>query len=127
MLQTILKTEIQTRGVSVREAARQIRVAHTTLLRVLQGDQIDLETLTKICNWLGVSPAIVLNFEYSNAGSLADELKVFLANNPELEAALSQAIRMVENLHIKRSILDDLLAYITFRISISNSDPGILK
>jgi len=127
MLQTILENEIRTRGISVREAARQIKVAHTTLLRVLRGEQIDFGTLTKICAWIGISPANVLNSEYSIGEHLADELKMFLDNNPELSAALNRVIHEIKSRQLKRTVLDDLLAYITFRISISNDGPAILE
>ena len=123
MFETILANEIRSRGESVRKAAREIGIAHTTLFRVLHGDKIDFDTLTKICNWIGISPANVLDAEYSSTDHLADKLRLFLDNNPVVAAALQEVIGKIENRELKPELMDDLLAYITFRISKSIREP----
>lgn len=47
-------------GKGVREAAAEVGVSPATLSRVENGKVPDLETFSKICNWLGEDPAIYL-------------------------------------------------------------------
>ncbi|HSB96026.1 MAG TPA: helix-turn-helix transcriptional regulator [Spongiibacteraceae bacterium] len=47
-------------GKGIREAAKEVGVSPATLSRVENGKIPDLETFSKICQWIGEDPAIYL-------------------------------------------------------------------
>jgi DNA-binding Xre family transcriptional regulator len=58
----------------IREGAKQIGISPATLVRVEAGRMPDLETFQKICIWLKVNPADILDIPVSDSPS---------ADNPE--------------------------------------------
>ena len=88
MLEIILRKELYERGLSSRSAASEIGVAHTTLLRALRGQSVDVETIVKIANYLGIRPSELINTLDDSGTSLADQLSVLLSRSPELEEQL---------------------------------------
>jgi DNA-binding Xre family transcriptional regulator len=60
----------------LRAAADQIGITHTTLSRVESGKLPDLNTFTKICNWLGVQPNEILGFSSSRTSKAVAALPV---------------------------------------------------
>ena len=54
----LLKEERGKRG--IREVAKEIGISSATLSRVERGKLPDLDTFTKICNWLSIDPGEVL-------------------------------------------------------------------
>ena|SRR5712692_5334670 len=55
----------------IREAAGKIGISPATLVRIEAGRIPDLETFQKVCSWLGVNPAEILDIPV-NAGSLTE-------------------------------------------------------
>ncbi len=49
----------------LREIAKEMGVSHTTLSRIESGRQPDLDTFSKICQWLEINPADILNYNSS--------------------------------------------------------------
>src|SRR6266702_2098100 len=60
----------------LRVAAEQIGITRTTLSRVESGKLPDLNTFTKICNWLGVEPNDILGFSASKNTVAAKSMPV---------------------------------------------------
>jgi DNA-binding Xre family transcriptional regulator len=120
MLQKILETELRTRNLSIRGAARQIGVAHTTIMRIMDGHQIDLETLKLVCIWLSVDPLVVLGIERLDENSLASKLAILLERNPKLAEVLLNGMNSLENGRVDINDLDEVLAFIAFRLQVSN-------
>ena len=54
----------------IREAAREAKVSPATLSRVENGKVPDLETFSKICQWLGEDPAEFLGFKPAHPSTL---------------------------------------------------------
>jgi len=50
-------------GLGVRAAAAEIGTSPATLSRIENGQIPDLETFSKICKWLNVSPSEILGFQ----------------------------------------------------------------
>lgn len=78
-------------GGSVRAAARDIEIAHTTLFRVIDGQSYDLDTLVKVCAWLNVSPCEVLDERVvGKPGRVALNLSMALSKYPALTDAFER-------------------------------------
>jgi transcriptional regulator with XRE-family HTH domain len=54
----------------IREAAKQAKVSPATLSRVENGKVPDLETFSKICQWLGEDPAEFLGIKPAQASAV---------------------------------------------------------
>lgn len=84
LLRSLVRDRLETNRMSIRAAAREIGIAHTTLVRVLDGKMVDYSTMAKINRWirppdnghdLGVN---------STEQELANDLSAFLGNKPGL-------------------------------------------
>lgn len=91
----------------LREVAQEIGISHATLSRIEGGKQPDLETFSKICNWLNINPAKVLNYqENSHSNSPPSKFKhtiavQFRANkdlSPETANKLGEMIILVQKM-----------------------------
>jgi transcriptional regulator with XRE-family HTH domain len=72
-----LKAKRAARG--VREVAREIGVSPATYSRVENGNLPDLETFTKLCEWVELDPNDVLDVKTST-----DRVQVHLRNQKEM-------------------------------------------
>lgn len=121
MLSELLKDEMKQRGISIREAARQIGIAHTTVSRIIKGNQVDLDTVELVSHWLSIDVSNALN-------GLPEETRVvplltsLLDRNPKLKKYLSMAVAELDAGKIEVQDLEDILAYITFRLEISHKN-----
>src|SRR5687768_10090744 len=61
MLQILLENAMREKRLSAREAAEEIKVSHTTILRALKGEAVDVETIIKFANFLNIRPSELLN------------------------------------------------------------------
>jgi len=118
MLNEILKDELTKRGLSTREAAREIGVAHTTVARMLQGITVDIGTLQKTCDWLGIQLSTVLNVEDKSELGLTSKLSMILQKEPGLAGVFAEALDELENGHISADDLADIMGYAAYRINL---------
>ena len=118
MLSQILKDELKQRDISAREAGRQSGVAHTTIIRILEGRNVDLETVKTIGKWLKIDVSNLLNSDNPDKKSIAPTIATFLDKNPRLKFAFMDVISQLQNGEIENHDLDDILAYITFRLDM---------
>jgi hypothetical protein len=89
--------------------------SHSTILRALKGEKVDVDTLIKIANWLGVRPSELLNS--MSETSLADEVAVLLQYSPELEAELKDAVERVKAGQLDPRVIQDVVAFARYRFN----------
>ena len=118
MLDQILKEELAKRGLSIREAAREIGVAHTTVARMVQGITVDIGTLQKTCDWLGIQLSTVLNVEDKSELGLTSKLAMILEKQPELAGVFAEALDELEAGHLTTADLADIMGYAAYRINL---------
>ena len=102
-------------GLSIREVGRQSGLAHTTITRVLAGDNLDLATLTALCKWLGVSTTVAVASLEENA--LLPKVTLFLEANPPLANLFDWAIGRLEEGTISQAALNDVMSYMVYRLT----------
>ena len=126
MLSTLMQQEMQARGLSSHAAAAEIGTSHTTILRAMKGERIDVDTLIKIANWLHIPPSELLNSMVDGAElSTATELAVLLSRSPELEAELKDALERVKAGALDPSAIRDIISFAAYKISTSGDHRNV--
>lgn len=118
MLAGILKDELSKRGLSTRDAARQIGVAHTTVARILNNVPVDIGTLRKVCDYLGLQVSSVLNVEDKSPLGLASKIALVVEKQPELGKVFSDAVDAVVNGELTNDDLADIVGYAAYKINL---------
>lgn len=117
MLQQVLQDAINSRNLSNRKAAREIGIAHTTVMRLLNGEKPSHDTLEKVAEWLGTpKEAFALIGREGNEG-LASKIFLLLNQNPALAKSLEKAADKYVSGAISENDMEDILDYIDFRLS----------
>jgi len=110
MIKSILETRMKEKKLSVRSAAKEIGIAHTTLTRMLVGGNFDLETVFKISEWVGMKPAELLGLE------TGDDVSLLVSAIPGLKEVLTEAVAKIRSGEIDISVLADITSFAKFRI-----------
>lgn len=117
MIQQILQDEIKSRNISAREVARQSGVAHTTIMRILEGKNVDLDTLNKISDWLNVDVSYLVDL--NNKDNVASRIAAVLDKNSQLKVVFLDLIEKLNSQEIDSRDLEDIMVYIAFRLKYS--------
>lgn len=117
MLQTMINDRMRARGMSVREAAREIGVAHTTLNRLLnEKAEVDLATVRLLAAWLGVSLPTALGIDDDNS-DVAVAVTALIEAEPRLADTFVRAAQEVKNGTLTSDDFRDILEYAMFKIN----------
>lgn len=123
MFHWILRTEMEERHVSAREVARQTGVAHTTIIRILQRENVDLDTIKKVCSWLRIDPMYVVNLD---SGQPEKEwlwkLGMMVESYPELNIVMKMAFKNVDNMKFNPKIITEICEFIAFAITMHRNE-----
>jgi transcriptional regulator with XRE-family HTH domain len=114
MIKELLDAKVRERGLSYRTAAAEIGVSHSTVMRVLKGGPADVPTLLKICKWLNVEPAMILNSE-ENASAQAVFSSIAEAT-PGLMDVLQGATEDFKEGLLTAEDLEEITSFIAFRL-----------
>lgn len=115
MLGKLLVEAIERRGISQREAARQIGISHTTLVMVKKGRPLEVNTAYLICQWLGV-PLTTAVEEVSDADRMMSRMTTLLKTAPELEQIFAIAAQEVEKGSLSPDDFKEIMAFAAFKI-----------
>ena len=125
MLGTLLRDEMRHQGLSVRSAAKAIGVAHTTVQRALDGENLDLSTSEKICKWLKIPLSQLIDTNSGDDDHLADLSKkmiVLLAKMPRLSVVMTDLFTAMTNGELTSNEVEDILSYAEFRLQQRKRD-----
>lgn len=95
-LETLIAQLKEKRGAQgIRATADQIGISPATLSRVERGNLPDLETFTKICEWVGQDPAVILGMRSAAEAKpvVRVHFKKEMAISPATANALSDLIQ----------------------------------
>ena len=120
MYQRLLQDRIDARRLSIRRAAQEIGISHTTLRRLIAGDPADLDTLDKVSTWLGVNlPDLLRDQENAERGDTV--FAFFAAAHPDLYDAL---LRMVNQVNVGLFSASEIAALTSFADFLLFRDEG---
>lgn len=109
------------KGLSPRQVAKEIGTSHTTILRALRGEIVDVATILKLSEWLGVKPATLISSLAITRSALPDQIAVMLGKHPRLEHEFGQAIRAILEERVDPAIIEDIAAYAAYKINLGAS------
>jgi lambda repressor-like predicted transcriptional regulator len=119
MLQVLIQEKMKEKNLSLRAASRKIGIAHTTLMRILDGKPYRQENLIKIATWLGVSPASLVNSIIGDVDPLAKKIVAALKNEPKLARAFDDVVQAIANGEVASDIIREIVAFAVFRLEYS--------
>lgn len=111
-LQVLLVTALKEKGLSLRQASKTIGISTTTLSRIANGESYDMDTMLKICKWLGTTPSSILDME---AGKLAPTIAAMIETYPELADVFSNAVKKILRGEVPPETISEIANYIAFR------------
>jgi len=115
MINNILQSEINKRGISVRQAAHQIGVAHTTIQRIMDGQNADLGSYEKVSRWLNIDLATLLELDDPNSDKA--RIEYFLESNPKLLTEFNQRIN--NGAKLSPDAIQEVIDFLVFKIQVS--------
>jgi transcriptional regulator with XRE-family HTH domain len=120
----LVHDKMQSEGLTIREGARALGMSASTITRLLNGFPMDLETMIKVCNWLGVSPASVLNSQaIEGTDKLAASIAMILEREPTLASIFREALEDVEKGKLSPEDVQEIVSYAAYRINQRKSKP----
>lgn len=121
MLKSKLAQEMKKRGLSTRQVAKEIGTSHTTILRTLRGEIVDVVTILKFSEWMGVKPATLINSLAETEKALPEKITVMLGNHPLLEREFAKAVKAIIADQIDPAIIQDIAAYAAYKINLGTA------
>ena len=118
MLSSLLKEKIRNSKLTIRTASKIIGVSHTTLLRAMSGEIVDLSTLQKFSRWLDIKPTELLDVMLGSSSPLADRIAVVLKNSPKLANAFEDVMKAIIDGKTSPNLVEDIAAYAAFRLDL---------
>jgi len=116
-LAVLVRNEIRKRGISAREAGREMSVAHTTVARILDEKVVGTDTLLKVAAWLKISsPDVVSPTGLDTDEGVASAIAVLVQAEPALADAFRDLAKMVSRNQLEPAAVREVLRYVTWRI-----------
>jgi transcriptional regulator with XRE-family HTH domain len=119
MLRNLIESKRHTRGLSLRELAREANVSHTTIFRALQEDRVDMDTLIKLAEWLKVKPSNLVNSLANSEDSLPDKIAVVLDLHPTLKSSFEHVTSLIQEGNVDPALIEDIVAYAVYRTRLA--------
>lgn len=115
-LSDLVHRKMEAENLSLRAAGEQVGVAHTTIDRILKDKSVDFETIEKVCDWLGVPVATVLDVR-EDSQEIMDQIASILALSPQLSGVFSELAEKVISGEVDPSILAEVAAFTSYRLN----------
>ncbi len=116
-LSELVKAKMKKDNLSLRKAGTQSGVAHTTIDRLLKGEQLDLATVEKIGAWLNIPVSKVLDIE-TDAGAQRSEFPGLIALHPELGDVMTELATEITKNNMDQAILAEITGFASYRMQM---------
>jgi transcriptional regulator with XRE-family HTH domain len=103
-------------GLSVAELAQMIGVSPAKVSQAIRGELIDVETVTKLSQWLGVHPCSLINAESMPEDELASQIAVLIEQAPEVAEIFRAAVLLINNGTASPELVEDIVIYVSYKL-----------
>lgn len=120
VLPSLLRKALEDRGISIRQAAREMDISHTTLIAARdQKRDLDLDTVKKIASWLDIPVSTLINngTPDQETNDLVFLLKSILEAEPALKEVFTEAGGALSRGEIDADDFRDIVEYAAFKLS----------
>jgi DNA-binding Xre family transcriptional regulator len=121
MLKELFEKKLRDRNLSVRSAAAEMNVSHTTLHRVLNDEPVDLKTVIALCNWLNVSPSTILDTEAKDTRtSIPAVIASLIEQDERLASIFTDMAEDLQSGKVSPDDVEDIVSYAAYRLRKKN-------
>lgn len=117
-LSIILNEHLRERGKSLREISEACGLSHMTVYRAVKGYNIDIDSMMKLCNYLGVSVSEVLESDVGGEDTIGQRLTLLLSQYPEFKELFSNLLDNLAQGAIDIRDVRDIVNYATYRLRL---------
>lgn len=114
-LASLLRERMDIENLSVRAAAEKIGVSHSTVARAVNGETVEVDTLVKITDFLGIPVESVLDIKDS-PDELLEQIVMILSIEPELSRVFGKIARKISNKEMDPKVLSEIAAFSAYRL-----------
>ena len=123
VLGNLLAEKQKQEGISTRELGRRIGIAHTTVARILDGQDTTLDTVEKVAEYLQVNPADLINVKSKvEAEALSAKITPLWEAEPRLAKVFQEAIYRLDQDEISPEAMRDIIRYAAYRLDMEAED-----
>lgn len=117
LISRLLAEKMRAGGLSTRDVAGETGVAHTTIMRVLQGRVVSVKTLKNVARFLEADPGLFLTSPGDDPDeALAKDLAAIIGREPRLREVLSNAVAQTKAGNLSAETLREIVRYAAWRI-----------
>ena len=114
-LAQLVKKKMEDEKLSLRAAGKQAGVAHTTIDRILKGEQVDLSTMEKVSQWVEIPVSDALDLKSGDKG-LQGDIASLVGLHPELGEVFSTLANEIFKGNLDSTILAEITGFASFRL-----------
>jgi len=127
VLAELVRGEMRKRGLSARAFARESGVSHTTIIRILEGQRVDVATIKKICDYLNVRVADVITSEYdiSSDARLIAQITTLVERTPALAAVFRDAFQALDAGIFTLEDVQEIVNFAAYKMNSKMQDSSV--
>ena len=123
-LAELLRNRMDIDKLSVRAVAKQTGVSHSTIARAVNGETVEVDTLVRIANFLGVKAESLLDVR-SEPDEILQQISMVLSIEPELSRVFGEIARKVSNKEMDKKVLAEIAAFAAYRLQMHSQTSDV--
>ena len=123
-LSELLRKRLETEGLSVRDAGQLIGVSHSTVARAVNGETVEVDTLVKIANFLGIPVKNILEPK-DDPDAILEQVMMVISIEPELSRVFSEIAQKIVDKQLDKKVLSEVAAFAAYRLQLSSQSSNV--
>jgi len=124
-LSELLRKRLDTEGLSVRDAGQMIGVSHSTVARAVNGETVEVDTLVKIADFLGVPVEHIIDPK-DNPDDVLEQIVMVISIEPELSRVFGELAQRIIDKKIDKKVLSEVAAFTAYRLQLLEQESSVV-